>query len=518
MSSQKVDGYQYMQSQISKLQFENAQLLESKFKLIKNTAKEIDRLRKYIYSLTITIQQLKKENIIREENKEEKEFITPDYIEADYIQDDEKFILCQHCGNITNITNMNISTSSSSSSVNNDIAPGDIVEYEEYEEEEEEVEEEEKEAYIVVDIGDEEEDEKETITTRMSDHYDHHITPGRVSRVTRGNSVLLDPNDLPTIINEQSMGEHADIPLPENLMDDAFVICDYCTNNLPLQFVRKYPDTIECSKCLEFFEFIFLCNECGKCVCADCYEFEAKMQSIDRVAIHFVEKNINNKDDDGYSFKLILFQQKLNEEASSTIHKLIGLNCGILNLDEFSLKLCFIICSFMDDMDLCTMSENKSLSAELFHIYWILSPPKLSFKKKFGFSDINLLNSLKWADNNQSFNIKQVIDNDIMISNYLSKHYQKITFNSFVTKLTKYMNETNTNYLKLLDLLQLVVKIFNIDGQCEMLQYQQFAWRELGGSPSLCSKGTYYVWNIPILQRSFCFNLDDRILDKPMNR
>ena len=49
-----------------------------------------------------------------------------------------------------------------------------------------------------------------------------------------------------------------------------------------------------------------------------------------------------------------------------------------------------------------------------------------------------------------------------------------------------------------------------------MLEYQQYAWRELGGAPSLCSRGTYFVWNIPILQKSFCFNVDNRILDKPM--
>merc|ERR1712154_138371 len=296
----------------------------------------------------------------------------------------------------------------------------------------------------------------------MGDDMDSFITPGRVSRRvsiihTRGNTVHITASDYPSMLNEQSMGEHADIPLPDNFMDDSFVICDHCTSNLPLQFVRKYPDTMQCSKCSAFFEFIFLCNECGKCVCSECYEYEAKMQSIDRVTEHFVQNKCNEDID---CQQLILFQQRISDESASTLNKLIAINCSSLGVNEFSLKLCYLICYFLDDLDLCQMIDN-SFAAELFDIYWKLPPQKTSFQKKFGFSDIHLLHSLKWAQTNEKnkkiWSIKQVIDDGVMIGSYLSKNYTQITFNSFITKLTKYMNETNTNYLKLFDLLKLVV-------------------------------------------------------------
>jgi len=169
----------------------------------------------------------------------------------------------------------------------------------------------------------------------------------------------------------------------------------------------------------------------------------------------------------------------------------------------------------MDDLDLCQML-NVSFAAQLFDIYWTLSPQKISFPKKFGFSDIHLLHSLKWAQSEKEWGIKEVIDGDIMIENYLSKNYQQISFEIFTKKLTKIIGvKTNTNYLKLLKMLQLIVEKDNIKS-CECLDYHQYAWRELGGAPTVCSKGMYLVWNLPILQRSYCFNVDNRMLDQPM--
>ena len=206
--------------------------------------------------------------------------------------------------------------------------------------------------------------------------------------------------------------------------------------------------------------------------------------------------------------QLISYQQRLNDITSSTLLKIIN----IFEL-EFTLKLCCEIIMFMDDMDLCQMSNNSSLAGQLFHIYWILSPQKLTFDRKFGFTDFNLLHSLKWIDNGTNWCIKQLIDNDIMIENYLSKNYLKMTWINFMKEVKKYVNDTNTNFAKLLKLLKVVIDKDNIK-YCEVLKYNQYAWRELGGPPSICSKGMYFIFNLPILQRSYCFNIDNKILDK----
>ena len=117
------------------------------------------------------------------------------------------------------------------------------------------------------------------------------------------------------------------------------VVCDHCTSTLPLQFVRKYPDTMECSKCFSFFEYIFLCNECGKCVCSECYDYEAKMQSIDRITSYFVQ-NEQQLDAD---HKLRFAQQQICNESALCLNEIIG-----LSEDGFSSKLCYEIVLFLD--------------------------------------------------------------------------------------------------------------------------------------------------------------------------
>ena len=159
---------------------------------------------------------------------------------------------------------------------------------------------------------------------------------------------------------------------------------------------------------------------------------------------------------------------------------------------------------------------NILYGAQLFDVYWNLSPPKTSFKKKFGFTDLHLSHSLKWANVKKIWCIKDVIDDDIMIENYLSKNYQTISFEMFCQKLSKFM-ETNTDYVKLLETLKFVIERDEVQN-CELLEYHQYAWRELGGPPIVCSKGMYLIWNISSLQRSYCFNVDNRILDQPFKQ
>ena len=303
------------------------------------------------------------------------------------------------------------------------------------------------------------------------------------------------------------LGEHSSIPVPDNLMDASFVICEDCTSNLPLQYVRPNKDRMQCTKCASYFECIFLCNTCGKSVCEECYQYEAKMQSMDRVMTHFVENEMDND-----SERLIAIQHTISTQCASTLNQLVAEHCTALGINEFSLKLCYVICHFLYDTDLCSMLDVQH-AADLLDIYWSLSPPKITFQRKFGFSDVRLLHSLKWADNTTDWKVKRVVEEDIMIQNYLTKDYSLITFDEFMRKLSKDMNETTT-YERILDLLELITKCSDVK-HAEMLNYNQFAWRELGGSPIPCSRATLFVWNLPLMRRSYCFNVENRILDRP---
>eukprot|EP01083_Nonionella_stella_P094771 266006_1 len=496
----QIDKYQ---TRIQDLEQENTDLRNSKLKLIMSTSKEIERLRQYIHTLTLATQTTKNKTQEMEETEE------------------KSVTICEHCGSASNVNNNYYISISSTGGP----GPGgrvsdhpchddanDSVHYDEYEEDDGK--------QVSLDHMSSDDDDQDV---DIDVNIDMNVTtPGRVSVIyngtgpTRGNSVHLTVQDLPHFGDEHSMGEHADIPLPDNFMDDSFVICDHCTSNLPLQFVRKYPDTMQCSKCSAFFEFIFLCNECGKCVCSECYEYQANMQSLDRITHNF---SANHVAPEFNAQRLRLCQEQMNEECASTLNKLIAAHHSSLGIKEFSMKLCFMICDFVDDFDLCCMLDTARVG-QLFDIYWALSPQKISFQRKFGFADIYLLQSLKWAQTkgkNKVWGIKQVIDNDIMIDNYLSKDYQQITYDVFSEKLAKDANESNTHYEKVWSLLKLVIERENVK-HCEELVYDQFAWRELGGAPSMCSKGTYFVWNIPSLQRSYCINVDNRILDKPFGK
>eukprot|EP01083_Nonionella_stella_P197180 725097_1 len=290
----QIDKYK---SRISYLERENNELRASKLQLVMSTAIEIDRLRQYIYS----IQQkrpIHPKNTEIDEKEEESLVITPAITPA-------MVAVCEHCGSATKVENNYFITVSSAGGPNQGSGPGGVydrniisvanVSNEEIEDDR--INEEKDNYHAESDYYNEEDDGKQgSLDDNMSSDDDDHdvvndyssddhantiinnyITPGRVSIISTNDSFVhtrgMSNTNLPSFDNNQSMGEHADIPLPDNFMDDSFVICDFCTSNLPLEFVRKYPDTMQCSKCCAFFEFIFLCNECGKCVCSECYEY-----------------------------------------------------------------------------------------------------------------------------------------------------------------------------------------------------------------------------------------------------
>ena len=214
----RIEGYE---KTIQDLQHQNNALIASKLKLIASTAKEIDRLRQYIHSLTpqptATATTYTKNLDIEEK---EQTIVTPSDIET--------ITFCEYCGSASNVNNNYfISISSVGAAPNespqqqhhqNQGDPGYIDQSQLNEEEE-------KKAEILYEdsLSDDHDDDHDVIDDYLSDNehssisqQDTFITPGRPSIITRGNS-------LPHDANKESMGEHADIPLPDNFMDDSFV-------------------------------------------------------------------------------------------------------------------------------------------------------------------------------------------------------------------------------------------------------------------------------------------------------